>query len=172
MKPINYKAIQVAESAFVPTGRRRSYHASARRIQTGFTLIEILVVIALSALLIGLLLRPLYQALAYTKDAQVETAAQDSARKTMEMITRELGTAAYVFDNTSHPFDGSTTPTDVGQTNDTADKSSNFLNLSIPDTNISGSPVLTRLLTITTPRGSSSTYKDIILHAYGAKLDL
>ena len=69
-----------------------------------FTLIELLIVIALTAVLFALLLIPLVSALRYTQQAQIVTAAQDAARITEERITRELGSAVFVFDGTSHPF--------------------------------------------------------------------
>ena len=53
-----------------------------------FTLIEILIVVALTAVLFALLLVPLVSALRYTQQAQIVTAAQDAARITKERITR------------------------------------------------------------------------------------
>ncbi len=78
--------------------------SSKARSRRAFTLIEILIVIALSAVLFALLLIPLFSALNYTHQAQSLTAMQDAVRVTREEITRELSSALYVFDNTSHPF--------------------------------------------------------------------
>ena len=83
---------------------RFQLHTPRRAAVRAFTLIEILIVIALTAVLFALLLIPLISALRYTKQAQIVTAAQDAARITKERIARELGSAVYVFDGTSHPF--------------------------------------------------------------------
>ena len=110
-----------------------------------FTLIEILVVIALTAVLFALLIIPLVSALNYTRQAQLVTAAQDAARSTRERITRELSSAVFVFDGTSHPFQvpAGTTP------NPGDDRYTNFLDLQM--LNKTGGPV--------------------VAHAYNAKLD-
>ena len=102
---------------------------------SGFTLVELLVVIAISVLLFGLLLKPLVDSLSLTQQAQATAAAQDSARKTMEVVTRELGSAAYVYDNSSHPFVGVSTATIDSNTGYPYERFSNFLNLEIPNNN-------------------------------------
>ncbi len=117
-----------------------------RRAATqAFTLIEILIVIALTAVLFALLLVPLISALRYTQQAQIVTAAQDAARITEERISRELGSAIFVFDGTSHPFQlpagTSVMPGDDAYTN--------FLDLQI----------------------LSSTGAPVVAHAYNAKID-
>lgn len=119
---------------------RRQLHKTLRR---AFTLIELLIVIALTAVLLTLLIVPLISALRYTQQAQIVTAAQDASRITRERITRELGSAVFVFDGTSHPFQTA----NAIQPGD--DKYTNFLDLQI--LNSAGSPV--------------------IAHAYNAKLD-
>ena len=110
-----------------------------------FTLIEILVVIALTAVLFALLIIPLVSALNYTRQAQLVTAAQDAARSTRERITRELSSAVFVFDGTSHPFQvpAGTTP------NPGDDRYTNFLDLQI----------------------LNKTGGSVVAHAYNAKLD-
>ena len=110
-----------------------------------FTLIELLIVIGLTAVLFGLLLVPLVSAIRYTQQAQIVTAAQDAVRITKERLTRELGSALFVFDGTSHPFlvPGATPP----QPGD--DRYTNFLDLPLLDK--TGTP--------------------IVAHAYAAKLD-
>ena len=98
----------------------------------GFTMIEVLIVIAITIILFFLLIRPLTDTLRYTKDAQLQAAAQDSARKTMEIISREIGSAAYISDNCTHAFDastGSSTPTTNGLQ---VDLYSNFLDVQVP----------------------------------------
>jgi len=115
-----------------------------RRAATqAFTLIEILIVIALTAVLFALLLVPLISALRYTQQAQIVTAAQDAARITEERISRELGSAIFVFDGTSHPFQ-TANPIVAGD-----DRYTNFLDL----------PIL------------SSTGAPVVAHAYNAKID-
>ena len=117
-------------------------HLNLRR---AFTLIEILVVIALTAVLFALLIIPLVSALNYTRQAQLVTAAQDAARSTRERITRELSAAVFVFDGTSHPFQvpSGTTP------NPGDDRYTNFLDLQM----------------------LNKTGGSVIAHAYNAKLD-
>lgn len=119
-----------------------------RRLRPGFTLIELLVVIAITAVLFFLLVRPLIESLRLTQRAQLQAAAQDSARKTLEIISRELASAVYVFDNASHPFTlpAGTTPT----ANDTL--FTNFLDLDVPND----------------PTGLGTTD---VAHAFNAKLD-
>ncbi len=121
-----------------------------RRVRQGFTLIELLVVIAITAVLFFLLIRPVIESLRLTQRAQLQAAAQDSARKTLEIISRELASAVYVFDNTSHPFTATAAPrpTDVLFTN--------FLNLDVP----------------TDPdSGDANAGKTVVAHAFNAKLD-
>ena len=113
-----------------------------------FTLIELLIVIALTAILLTLLIVPLISALRYTQQAQIVTAAQDAARVTKERITRELGGAVFVFDGTSHPFQTSNTIA-AGD-----DKYTNFLDLEIPGITL-----------------ATGAYKSTVAHAYNAKID-
>ncbi len=126
--------------------------AQVRRLRQGFTLIELLVVIAITAVLFFLLVRPLIESLRLTQRAQLQAAAQDSARKTLEIISRELASAVYVFDNAGHPFTlpAGTTPT----ANDTL--FTNFLNLDIPNDPNSG---------------DTNAGKTVVAHAFNAKLD-
>jgi len=112
-----------------------------------FTLIELIIVIAITAVLFGLLLTPLISAIRYTQQAQIVTAAQDAARTVKEGLTRELGSALFVFDGTSHPF-VTANATVAGD-----DRYTNFLDLEIPGIDTAGS------------------YKSTIAHAYACKLD-
>lgn len=70
----------------------------------GFTLTELLVVIAITTILLGLLFIPIIQGFNLTRKAQNESQAQGAARIGLEQITRELGQAAYVFDNANTPI--------------------------------------------------------------------
>ena len=124
------------------TNDRRQLHKTLRQ---AFTLIEILIVIALTAVLFALLLVPLVSALRYTQQAQLVTAAQDAARSTEERITRELSSAIFVFDGTSHPFQ-LTSGTTIAPGDDAY---TNFLDLQILD----------------------STGQPVVAHAYNAKID-
>ncbi len=118
------------------------------RVRRAFTLVELLIVIGLTAVLFGLLLVPLISAIRYTQQAQIITAAQDAARTTRERLTRELGSALFVFDGTSHPFITATQP----QPGD--DRYTNFLDLEIPGIDSTG-----------------KRYASTIAHAYACKLD-
>lgn len=69
----------------------------------GFTLIEILVVMTISIILVGLVLYPVYQSFWMTRQAQAMIDAQDAARAGMEQISRDLGEAMFVFDNSVVP---------------------------------------------------------------------
>ena len=111
---------------------------------------EIIVVIGISAVLFFLLLGPLINSFRLTETAQRITAAQDAGRRTLEVLSRELGTAAYVFDNTSHPFAQLATV----DSQYTQDKFSNFLDLDIP-----------------VDPATSPAQPTVPAHAYNAKLD-
>jgi prepilin-type N-terminal cleavage/methylation domain-containing protein len=85
--------------------RRRSRDARA------FTLVELLIVIALSGLLLSLLFLPIIQGFRLTNRAKALVAAQSATRFGMESLQRELGEAAYVFDNAGTPI---TLPLEAG----------------------------------------------------------
>lgn len=74
------------------------------RNNRGFSLVEILVVIAISVILIGLVMIPLAQSFRMTRQAQAMVDAQDSARRAMELISRDIGEAMFVFDNSTVPI--------------------------------------------------------------------
>ncbi len=124
---------------------RRQLHKPLlhKTLRRAFTLIELLIVIALTAVLLTLLIVPLISALRYTQEAQLVTAAQDAARIVKERITRELGSAVFVFDGTSHPFQ---TPNPIVPGDDAY---TNFLDLQI----------------------LNSAGASVIAHAYNAKID-
>lgn len=65
----------------------------------GFTLIEILIVLAISVILMGLVLAPVVQSFNMTRRARAMADAQDAARHAMEMFSREIGEAMFVYEN-------------------------------------------------------------------------
>lgn len=71
----------------------------------GFTLIEILVVMAISMILMGLVMYPVLQSFRLTSRAKAMVEAQDSARQAMEQISREIGEAMDVLDYTASSVD-------------------------------------------------------------------
>ncbi len=78
-------------------------HAVGRKARHAFTLVELLVVVALTALLLALLFAPIIQGFKLTNKARALAEAQDASRFGMERIKRELAQAAYVFDNSNTP---------------------------------------------------------------------
>ena len=79
-------------------------HKSRAARTEAFTLVELLIVIALTGLLLGLLFGPIIQGFKLTNKARSLTQAQDATRFGTETINRELSQAAYVFDNTNTPL--------------------------------------------------------------------
>lgn len=71
----------------------------------GFTLIEVLVVMAISMILMGLVMYPVLQSFRLTSRAKSMVEAQDSARQAMEQISREIGEAMDVLDFEAYPVD-------------------------------------------------------------------
>lgn len=69
-----------------------------------FTLVELLIVIALTGLLLALLFGPLIQGFRLTRRATALVQAQDASRFGLERLTRELRQATYVFDNSATPI--------------------------------------------------------------------
>ena len=66
----------------------------------GFTLIEILVVLALTLIVMGLIFGPLIQTFKLTRQAETIIRAQDNARMALAQVSRDLSNAMYVYDNT------------------------------------------------------------------------
>jgi len=75
---------------------RRSRASVAARL--GFTLVEMLVVIAITIVLMGLLLGPLSQSFRLTARGRAMIAGQDNARSAMNQITRDIQDAMVVYD--------------------------------------------------------------------------
>lgn len=86
------------------------------KTKRGFTLIELLVVMAISVILLGLVMYPVVRSFSFTRQATAMTEAQDAARAAMEMISRDLGEAMIVFDNSAAAtaiFHDTATPSDL-----------------------------------------------------------
>lgn len=71
------------------------------RGQSGFTLIEVLVVVALTVLLFALLFAPMIAAFNLNKQARARIDAQDAARLNLERVSREISDAMFVSDNST-----------------------------------------------------------------------
>lgn len=65
-----------------------------------FTLVEMIVVIAVSAVLLTIIAYPLFESFRITRQVQADAVAQDVSRRVGERIVREIGGAAAVRDNT------------------------------------------------------------------------
>jgi len=73
--------------------------ALVRRASRGFTLVEMLVVMAITVILLGLLFGPMVQGFNLTNRARVQVLAQDTARQVMEQLERDIADGVFVFDN-------------------------------------------------------------------------
>ncbi|HTQ10892.1 MAG TPA: prepilin-type N-terminal cleavage/methylation domain-containing protein [Fimbriimonadaceae bacterium] len=79
--------------------RTNGFRSLASRARRAFTLIELLTVIAITAILMTLILVPLIDTFNLTRSAQSWARAQDKARGLTERIAREINQAASVRDN-------------------------------------------------------------------------
>ncbi|MEN6371500.1 MAG: type II secretion system protein [Armatimonadota bacterium] len=75
-----------------------------KRTRAGFTLIELLVVITITIILMGLIFYPIVQTFNMTSQANAMVMAQDTARTTLEQVSREVSQAMFVYDNSNSPI--------------------------------------------------------------------
>ena len=82
------------------TAPQTTYRTRTRQAaQRAFTLLELLVVIALTAVLIILIFKPLTDSINLTNRAGTQIESQTAAREILREITTELASAAAVYDN-------------------------------------------------------------------------
>ncbi|NLI01533.1 MAG: prepilin-type N-terminal cleavage/methylation domain-containing protein [Chthonomonadales bacterium] len=67
--------------------------------RSGFTLVELLVVMAITTILLGLLFGPMVQGFDLTNRARVQVQAQDTARQIMATLERDIGDGVFIHDN-------------------------------------------------------------------------
>ena len=77
----------------------RPRSVAVQRLQAGFTLVELLVVIALTAILLTVIFVPLVNSYALTSKADTQIASQSNARATLSNLTNLLSSADFVYDN-------------------------------------------------------------------------
>jgi prepilin-type N-terminal cleavage/methylation domain-containing protein len=76
-----------------PDGAVRRHYAA------GFTMVELLVVMAITVILLGLLFGPMVQGFDLTNRARVQVQAQDTARQIVETLERDIADGVFVYDN-------------------------------------------------------------------------
>ncbi|HZO87942.1 MAG TPA: prepilin-type N-terminal cleavage/methylation domain-containing protein [Chthonomonadaceae bacterium] len=76
----------------------------ARTLRGGFTLLELLVVMAITAILLGLIFGPVIQSFNLTSRARTQVESQAAARSAMSQVTRLLSNAVFVYDNGQTPL--------------------------------------------------------------------
>lgn len=70
------------------------------RSTRGFTLVEMLVVMAITVILLGLIFGPMVQGFDLTNRARVQVLAQDTARHVTEQLERDIADGAFILDTT------------------------------------------------------------------------
>jgi prepilin-type N-terminal cleavage/methylation domain-containing protein len=75
-----------------------------RTVRRGFTLLELLIVMALTVILLGLIFGPLISSFNLTSRARTQIESQTAARDTMRLVTRLLSNAVFVYDNGQTPL--------------------------------------------------------------------
>jgi type II secretory pathway pseudopilin PulG len=93
-----------AQRERIQHGRARGGIRTAGSTAAAFTLVELLIVMAISIIILGLLFGPLVQGFNLTRRTQAITQAQDAIRFGLENLIRELSEAAFVYDNSSTPI--------------------------------------------------------------------
>ncbi len=73
---------------------------------TGFTLIEVMVALAIMVILFALLFAPMIAGLEWVSSGRANVGMQDACRYAMEQIRRELGEAVYVHPAPGYSFSG------------------------------------------------------------------
>ncbi len=73
-------------------------HSAAGR-GGGFTLVEMLVVMAITVILLGLIFGPMIQGFDLTNRARVQVQAQDTARQIVETLERDIADGVFIHDN-------------------------------------------------------------------------
>jgi prepilin-type N-terminal cleavage/methylation domain-containing protein len=83
--------------------RSKGVARCAAQQHTGFTLVEMMVTLAIMMLLFGIIFVPLNQAFNFFHLGQTRTSMQQAARQTLEQISSDLRTAVRVFPNDVTP---------------------------------------------------------------------
>ncbi|MEN6305865.1 MAG: type II secretion system protein [Armatimonadia bacterium] len=86
-----------------------------RARRTGFTLVEVLVVLAILVILFGLLFAPMMAGIDMATSGRVHARMQDVARTAAEQIRRELANAIIVYPPPTYVLDNGTAITDYSQ---------------------------------------------------------
>lgn len=74
-----------------------------RGSSAGFTVIEMMVVCAITIILMGLIFAPLIGSFNMTRRANAMVTAQDTARNTLDLVSRDLSQAMFIYDNSNSP---------------------------------------------------------------------